>query len=149
MINSKTVSLSVASLLTAAAGTWLVEALYYYFTQYSYSLLADGQADFRIPYEFLYLALLSWAVLFHWLGSRSRLLLASLVALLGSLLPITIIVATAFAHSSLSFPQIWERVRGAYEPLITAQFIVLALINILFWWMSRPALRHLLKGAAH
>ena len=148
MIDSKMVFLGVAGLLTAAAGTWLVEALYYYFTQYSYSMLADGQANFRIPYEFFYLALFSWALLFRWSVSRPRILFASSVVLLVSLLPVTAIVVTAYVHSTLPLSRIWERIQGAYMALIVAQFIVLVLMNLLFWLVKKPASKLLLEGAA-
>lgn len=145
-MKSSKMALCIAGLLTAAAGTWLMEGFYYFLTRYSYSTIADGQADFRIPYFFAYLTLLSWTVFFRWLVSWPRIVLASLAAVLGSLAPVTFIVMTAYAHSPLPLPQIWERVRGAYGALLMAQLTGLVLLHLLFWAVkkrtSSPLVEH-------
>ena len=138
----------MAGLLTAAAGTWLIEALYYFLTKYSYSTIADGQSDFRIPYFFFYLTLISWTFLFRESVSWPRIIVVSLLAILGSLAPITFIIITAYAHSPLPIPQIWERVRGAYGALLMAQLIGLGLLNSLFWLVKKLKTKPLVKQTA-
>lgn len=131
------VFLVLVSLAAALVGVWLFELLLSLLNHYEWlgsSINADTNElrDVRWLYVFAYLTVFFLALGFRWPASPKQWFLASLVVLVGGLLPLVSILVRWYITSNLPATDILGREQMALASLFVTHSVALSVINGLY-----------------
>ena len=142
----------IFALLATAISTYLFEMLFQQLARspgFGYNILMEDAESFTLGYALFYLLIFYLFLFFSWPTTPKRVLLSSIVILGASLLPILILLAIMFRHTTLDLAGIYQRVQGSFAAVFMTNLIVLVFLNLLFWLVKKPAPKLLPEGALH
>ena len=133
----RAVFLVLVSLVAALVGVWLFEMLLSLLNRYDWlgsSINADTNElrDVRWLYVFAYLTVFFLALVFRWPASPKQWVLASLVVLVGGLLPLVSVLVRWYATANLPATDILGREQLALASLLVTHSVALSVVNGLY-----------------
>ena len=134
----------IFTLLATAVSTYFFELLFERLARqpgFGYNIFMEDSEDFNRGYALFYLFIFYLFLFFGWPTTPKRVLLSSLVVLGASLLPILVLLAVMFRHTTLDLAGVYQRVQGSFAAVFTTNLIVLTCLNLLFWLVKKPAAR--------